>query len=163
TLGNASGQVFSEDITNPASPTLQGVLLQPDNGRSGPQTGFIDGGGLVPNSQLYYAVGSTSLQNFGAWNQGVGKLLVVDVTSPAAMTVVREVDVAATKMLYKPEIQGNLAVALGDNGGIGIFYQPDSPVANLGNIVVTTFDLADPRNPQVLTTLTTAYKPGVMP
>lgn len=82
-----------------------------------------------------------------AWNQGTGKLLVADITNPASMSVVKEVDVPDTLDLYRPLVQGNLAVALGDTGGIDInFHNP--PIPNAGNVVVTTLDLTNPRSPR---------------
>ncbi|HLK66747.1 MAG TPA: malectin domain-containing carbohydrate-binding protein [Bryobacteraceae bacterium] len=159
TLNAAYGQLFSVDLTNLSTPTLVGTLLTPDNSGIGPNTGYISGGTLY-NSQTMYLAGSTSTDGFDNWNAGVGKLLVADISNPASMSLVKEVDIPGTVNLYKPQVQGNLAVALGDNGGINIFFN-NPPIPNQGNIVVTTFDLTNPRNPVVIASIATTYTPGL--
>ena len=160
-LASANGQVVATDTTTLASPQILGTLLSPDNGSIGPQQGVISGSTLYDPHTLY-VTGSTAVENFGDWNNGTGKLIVVDVTNPAAMAVVNQVNVPKTITLYAPLIQGSLAVALGDNGGVNSVWQspPDQPV-NLGHIVVTTFDLSDPLHPSIINSTATTYIPGL--
>ncbi|MGD0015381.1 MAG: PKD domain-containing protein, partial [Bryobacteraceae bacterium] len=72
---------------------------------------------------------------------------------PSMSPIMVPVQVPATKELRRPLIQGNLAVSLGNNGGF-------NGSETLGNIVVTTFDMTDVRNPAILASVTTSFKPG---
>jgi hypothetical protein len=167
TLREAYGEVFSEDITNFANPQLLGVLQVPDvslglgstPGNVGPNTGMIFGASLRDPQTLYVA-GSTAVNGVS----GTGKLLVVDISNPAAMSVVNGgpngLLIPGTVDLFTPVIQGNHAVALGDNGGGQTSFSAVPP-ATVGNIVVTTFDLTNPRSPAILKSLTTTYSPGL--
>ncbi|MBZ5729371.1 MAG: Ig-like domain-containing protein, partial [Acidobacteriia bacterium] len=159
-IWGAWGQVFSIDITDLANPRIMSALL-PDPSKPnsppdptnaiGPQTGLVLGATLV-SPQVLYAVGSNDPQGWGTWNRGQGKLLVADISNPAAMALVKQVNVPGTIDLHSVAIQGNVAVAVGDNGGLGSGFQ--------GNVVITTFDITDPRNPVLLATKVTPYTPG---
>lgn len=162
TLVGAYGDLFSEDISNLASPTLKNILLTPDPNGWGPNTGTFIGATPLLSQQLAYLAGSTAVQGFNNWNNGTGKLVVADISNANAMTVVKEVDVPGIVDLYPLLIQGNRAVALGDAGVASIFFNSDPTVAlGAGPITVTTFDLTDPRNPAILKSTTTTYVPGI--
>jgi len=111
----------------------------------------------LPNSQTLYAAGTTST---GPANNGTGKLVVTDISNPAQISVVATVPVPLTKDLYQPLIQGNLAVALCDDGGYRGVFSPADGIAYTGHIVVTTFDIANVRQPVVLASVVTSYQPG---
>jgi hypothetical protein len=148
-----NGDVVAVDITNQASPQILGALetqVSSVNGGAYPILGVT-----LVNSQTLYA-GSTSSDQ--ATNDGVGQLMVVNLSNPAAMSVVTQVPVPGTVDLDAPMIQGNLAVAGGDNGGYCGCFVPSNGVAFVGNFVIATFDITNPTNPVVLATVTTAYQ-----
>ena len=148
-----NGDVLAVDLTNLASPNILGTLETPTNGIYGGNYPIF--GVTLVNNQTLYAGSTTSDQ---ATNDGVGQLMVVNISNPAAMSTVTQVQVPGTKDLYAPMIQGNLAVAGGDNGGSCGCFSPSNGIAFVGNFVITTFDITNPTSPVVLATVTTAYQ-----
>src|SRR5262249_53523485 len=112
-------------------------------------------GAAIVNPQTVYASGTSATGGDPNTNNGVGQLLVVDVTDPTAMSIVKTVQVPGTVHLFKPLIQGNLAVAIGDGGWHVPFDGSD-----IGNIMIATFDITEPRNPNLLASLTTTLTPA---
>jgi RHS repeat-associated protein len=156
-VAGAYGQLFTVNAATFSSTPVGALLGNPPDPTlaTGPQMGFVLDA-VLPNPQTIYAVGSNDPQSWINWNHGQGRLVVGDVTNPAAMSIVTEVDVPGTIDLHAIAIQNNVAVAIGDNGGIsGTSY-----AGFQGNTVIVTFDISSPRNPKILATITTAYKAG---
>ena len=152
----AYGQVVAYDVSDVTNPLILSLLKSNDVNNWGEPSGAFFGGTL--SNSLMYIGGSTATSYFDSfYGRGTGKLLVADVTDPANMSVLTEVDVAGTVDIYPPAIQGSTAVSIGHNGYPDTFFNPNGqPIFN-GHVVVTTFDLADPRNPVVLKTIATPY------
>jgi|SRR5580658_2244725 hypothetical protein len=89
------------DITNPARPHILGILETQVNSVAGGDYPIL--GATLVNSQTLYA-GSTSSDQ--ATNDGVGQLMVVNISDPAAMSVVTQVPVPGTVDLDAPMIKG---------------------------------------------------------
>ena len=150
---NQFGDLLALDVTNFASPVLLGTLEQPQiNPVFGGPYDIIGVTQAAPS--LLYIGGSSSI---GAANNGFGRLQVVDVSNPSAMKIVGQVDVPGTLQFYAPLIQGNVAVGIGNSGGFNVFATPNT----VGNIVVATFDVTDPRSPVLLSSTVTNYSTGV--
>lgn len=149
------GQVFAVDTTDFSNPRILGALLAdpppstnpPDpTNATGPATGLVLGATLVPQQQLLYVT--------GARDPNRNSLIVADISNPAAMTIVNNgVSVPGMADVFSMMIQDNVAVAIGDSGG---YNWPSFT----GNIVISTLDITDPRNPVVLATTSTPYFPG---
>ena len=158
TVADAFGQLFAIDTTNFAAPqTLSALLGNPPsiaNG-TGPNTGYVLGAALV-NPQTVYAAGSADPQT-EPWNTKTGRLQVVNVSNPSAISLVKEIDVPGTVDLFNVAIQGNLAVAVGDTGGVDAI----NDTGFQGNLAVVTFDITNPQSPNLLRTATTAYRPSL--
>jgi RHS repeat-associated protein len=158
-IHGASGQLFAVNAVTFNSMPI-GALLPNGAGDVtngvGPQTGIMTNAVMV-NPTTLYAVGSNDPQNWGSWNTGNGRLVVADVTDPTHMSVVTQLNLAGTKDLHAIAIQNNIGVAIADNGGLN---GGDGPSGFIGNIVIVTFDISNPRNPQVLATIPTTYLTG---
>ncbi len=148
-----NGDVVAVDISNLASPQVLGTLET--------QTSSVNGGNYpifgvtLVNNQTLYAGSTTAAQGT---NNGVGQLTVVNISNPAAMSVVTQVQVPGTIDVYAPMIQGNLAIAGGDNGGYCGCFVPSNGIAFVGNFVINTFDITNPTSPVLLATVPTAYQ-----
>ena len=139
------GDVLAVDVTNLSSATLLDSME--------PSAGSLDGygganvmfGAGLANPTTLLVGGSTST---GGANNGVGELVVLDVTNPAAMSIVTSLSVPNTVQIYTPVLLGNFAVALGDTGG----WKPGT-INSRGSLVLTTFDITNPRSPAVLSSI----------
>jgi len=137
--------VLAVDVTNLSSATLLDSME--------PSAGSLDGygganvmfGAGLANPTTLLVGGSTST---GGANNGVGELVVLDVTNPAAMSIVTSLSVPNTVQIYTPVLLGNFAVALGDTGG----WKPGT-INSRGSLVLTTFDITNPRSPAVLSSI----------
>lgn len=150
---NQFGDLLAVNVANFAQPQLVSTLEQPqiDPVFGGPMSVFS---ATQASASLLYLGISTST---GPQNNGVGALQVVDVSNPAAMQIVGQLSIPGTIQTGAPLIQGTIGVALGNNGG----YNPGATPNTQGNIVVTTFDVSDPRVPAILSITTTPYSPGL--
>ena len=154
------GNLLALDFSAPAAPTLAGELFRhfppPSADTNHPQYGgpnMINGIVLAGN----YALAASTTSTGGAPQVGVGRLTVVDRTQlPTACAgdpnpcIARNVDVPQARYLFGIARQGNVAVAVGDTSG---FYDGISGLT--GNLTVTAFDIANPANPTVISTLVT--------
>jgi RHS repeat-associated protein len=141
--GDQGGDLFALETTNLASPTLVGSMESPSSPSDGPNPVL---GIALANNQTLYA-GST------VTGDKIGTLIVADISTPPAINTTYTLLVPNTANIYHPVIQGNLAVALGDNGTFtlsGGIWQ--------GNIVVTTFDISNVQRPTVIASVVTPYK-----
>ena len=145
------GDVVAVDVTSFDKPAVVGTLEQQTDPVAGGAYNVF--GTTTINSQtIYVATTSATGDTTKGGNNGTGQLLVVDVTNPAAMSVVKTLAVPGTVQLFKPVIQGNLAVAVGDSTGWnGVYFG--------GNLVVVTLDVTNPRNPVILGSVTTNNAP----
>jgi len=147
------GTLLSIDISNPAAPTLNGALY---NNPGPPEAGdTLQFGGLVVKPGLAYIASSTSTSSADSINPGVGRLLVVDDTNPAQLSVSKEVDIPGTFQAIDVAIQGSQALVVSSTGG------PAGDLSNFGEVsghlALSLMDVSDPTNPQLIgTTLITA-------
>ena len=145
---NQFGDVIAVDISNLSSPAVAASMEpQVDATLGGANSMF---GAALANPTTLLVGGSTST---GASNDGIGELVVADVTTSTAISIVTTLPVPNTKQIYRPVVQGNLAVALGDTDGFNW-------TSYLGNLVLTTFDIANPRSPAILASIVLPYKPA---
>ncbi|HEY2015660.1 MAG TPA: hypothetical protein VGH38_19285 [Bryobacteraceae bacterium] len=150
-----AGDFVSMDITNLSAPA---VLATVESQTHGPVAGgSFNVYGTAPYSAQLVYLGSTTSQG-GATQTGVGQLWAVDTTNPSAMSILTQINVPGTLQVFTPLIQGNILVTIGDSGG---WIQPCcGNNAFTGNVVITVFDLSNPRSPQIKANVTTSYKPG---
>jgi hypothetical protein len=146
---NQFGDVVAVNVSNLASPAVAGTMEPQIDATFGGANSMF--GAALANPTTLLVGGSTST---GPTNNGVGELVVADVTTPSAISIVTTLPVPNTKQIFRPALQGNLAVALGDTDGM------TSPGVYLGNLVLTTFDIADPRNPAILASIVLPYLPA---
>lgn len=145
------GDLVAVDFTNLDKPAIVSTLEQSTDPVAGGAYNVF--GTLAVNNQTIYVATTTATgDTTKGGNNGPGQLLVVDVTNPAAMSVIKTLAVPGTVQLFKPVIQGNLAVVVGDSGGWnGIYFG--------GNLVVVTLDISSPRSPVILGSVTTTNGP----
>ncbi len=148
------GDLLAVDVSNVSQPHLISTLEPPADTVFGGANTVI--GVTQASGSLLYIGYSTST---GAANNGVGALQIVDASNPAAMKVLGQLSIPGTIQSGAPLIQGTVAVSIGNNGGyVGAL---GANPGTKGNVVVTTFDVSDPRQPQILSVNTTTYTVGI--
>jgi hypothetical protein len=149
------GDLLAVDLTNFASPVLDGTAEQPQaDPVYGGATPVL--GATQADTSLIYLGGGTST---GGGNDGLGRLQVVDVTNPAAMQITGQLLIPGTILFYAPLIQGTVGIGIGNTGGyVGSLTANPS---TQGNIVVATFDVTDRRAPAILSITATNYSVGL--
>ena len=155
--GTFSGGVCS-DVTNvpaatgsPGNCTANGTTPIPnDQTRGGPYR--IAGGTAINNTTTYFA--STNANQGDVANpscpQISGQLLVVDTTTPSAPAILTSVPDPAMAFMTGIAVQGNIAVAVGDSRGV-----LNIDTGYVGTLVVSSFDISNPRSPVLLNSVTT--------
>jgi uncharacterized membrane protein len=155
---NQIGSVLSIDVSNPAAPALAGVLFNNEGPPHGGDTN--QNGGVIVNDHVAYFASTTSTG--GNTQTGIGRVLVVDYSNPANLSVLGEVDVPGTVQVLGVAVQGNRALVVGSSGGWRTPYKNDGSDFGLtGNLTLSVLDVSDPAHPQLLgATLVTDATPG---
>ncbi|WP_165074533.1 Ig-like domain repeat protein [Paludisphaera rhizosphaerae] len=150
-----TGDVYSIDVSNPASPQLDGILRNTygtfDDGIERYLNADINGGDgnlwqmqlVGPNTLL--VAGSTAKGDDTQTGQGV--ILVIDVSDPTHMSLVKSVVIPGTVQAVKLLVDGNLAFVTASTGG---WQDLTSDLPLSGDLVLATLDVSDPRNPVLL-------------
>jgi uncharacterized membrane protein len=131
--------------------TLSGTTPIPnDPTRGGP---YRIGLGTAVNSTTSYFASSDAYDG-NAQNPicppVVGELLVVDTSNPSTPAILTSVPDPAMAFITGIAVQGNTAVAVGDSlGGY------DIRLGYVGTLVISSFDISNPRNPVLLNSITT--------
>ncbi|HEX3748450.1 MAG TPA: hypothetical protein VHW09_31200 [Bryobacteraceae bacterium] len=153
---NASSQC-NNGVTVPTYSNNGGVctstgttVIANDQTRGGP---YRIGLGTAVNSTTTYFASSNSVEGNienPACPTVVGQLLVVDTTNPMSPQVVTSVADPAMAFMSGVAVQGHLAVAVGDSTGI---YDINS--GYVGTLVISSFDISNPQNPTLTSSITT--------
>ena len=154
TFLNQGGDLSAVDMTNPSNPAVKAALSGNISG-TGP-SGFFDV--ITVNDTTVYAVSTTSTGS--ATGSGSGVLFVLDISTPTSPNVVNQIMIPGTRQSLTVRVQGNLAVTLNDVEG---WRNPIdfTQGALVGPSSVTTFDITDPRNPVLLTTVVSSMRPDL--
>src|SRR5438093_678383 len=105
-------------------------------------------GGTIVNSQVAYVASTTSTGRNP--HNGIGRVLVVDISNPASLSVLREVQIPGTVQVLDVAIQGNRALVVGSSDG---WRNPFNGFADLGldgNLTLTMLDISNPQNPLII-------------
>jgi uncharacterized repeat protein (TIGR01451 family) len=147
-LTDQSGSLLSLDVSNPASPVLNDVLY---NDQGTPYGGHTNqNGGAIVNDHVAYIASSTST---GSNSQsGIGRVLVVDYSDPATLSVLGEVDIPGTVQVVDVAIQGNRALVVGSTGGWRSEVDNIAQAGLTGNLTLSVLDISNPLAPQVVGT-----------
>jgi uncharacterized protein (TIGR03437 family) len=150
-----NGDLVTIDVSNPQSPKVVYALSGNTGATLGPNS-FFDV--IAVDDTTIYAASSSSTGS--QTTVGTGQLLVVDVSDPVNLKVVKQISIPNTRQVSTIRIQGNLAVAMNDVGGWR------NPVdfnqgALLGPTSMSTLDITDPRNPVLLSTASTPAGPAL--
>jgi large repetitive protein len=145
----AWGDVLSFDLSDFTSPKLVDVLF---NNNGPPQGGiFSIGKGAVVDDHIAL-VPSTTVTGSNTQN-GMGRVLVVDMSDPANLLPINELTIPGTVQLTGIAVNGKLALVVGSTGGM---RSPGNPNFGLtGKLTLTTLDITNPENPEIISTLTT--------
>lgn len=139
------GDVVSLDVTNPAAPGVGDALFNnrgPLDGGDTRQTG-----GTFVNNNTAYIASTTSTG--GDTATGTGRILVVDTTNPASLSLVRPVLIPGTYQIIDVAVQGNRALAVGSTGPIQNPFNGTND-GFTGNLSLTLLDTTDPLNPIII-------------
>ncbi|MGE3819045.1 MAG: Ig-like domain repeat protein [Isosphaeraceae bacterium] len=154
-----SGGIVSVDVRNPAAPAFSGILFN-ENGTTNDGINNVGGidqsGGLFNTWQVHLANPTTLLVGASTstgtnTNVGVGRVLVVDISDPTNMTLVRDLEIPGTKQIIGLSAEGNRAYLTGSSGN---WNDGNQDLGFLGNVVLTTLDISDPRNPSIVASVT---------
>jgi uncharacterized protein (TIGR03437 family) len=159
TFQDQRGDLLALDITDPNNGRVAGTLFtgQPGfNALTGGPNNFFT---AAPATDALALAGS-STSTGAATSTGTGRVMVVDISNPASLTLVRDVLISGTRQIVRLAVEGNLAIALGNVEG---WRNPiNFPLgAQVGPTVVTTLDLSNPGNPAVLRTVSTPARPDL--
>ena len=161
-----TGDLLSVDVSNPASPHLDGVLLNTygTNNDGIGQFQNVDNSGGDGNLWELVQVDANTLLVAGSTAKGTdtqtgsGVVHVVDISDPKHMSIIRTLVIPGTLAAVGLSVAGNRAFATGSTMGWGDFTTRDF----LGNTVLATLDISDPRNP-VLLHSETLNRPSIGP
>lgn len=153
-LSSQFGDFATFDFDNFTNPQFLDALLNPTNPPDG-GTNYV-WQGIPVNDQVALVASSTST---GAALPGVGRILAVDVSDPANLSTITELQVPGTVHITGVEVQGNLALAVGNTGNF-LAFDCSQYFALTGNVTLTTLDINNPRNPAIIKTITTTAKGG---
>ncbi len=157
------GDLIAFNLSNLNTPTFAGTLFpappgDPDRG------GYNQVFSHAVANPTTILLSSTTAGGAGGgdYTAGVGNIIVADVSNPAAMSIVKQVQIPEARLIGSLAIQGNTAIAVGDSQG---YYDALSGLT--GNLTITSLDVTDPRNPKVLQTIVTGLAdntgPSVVP
>ena len=153
------GDLIAFNLTNLNAPTFAGTLFpappgDPDRG------GYNQIFGHVVANPTTILLSSTTAggPSGGDYTSGVGNIIVADVSNPASMSIVKQVQIPEARLIGAMAIQGNTAIAVGDSQG---YY--DALSGLVGNLTITSLDVTDPRNPKVLQTIVTGLTDNTGP
>ena len=137
-----TGNVLSINVSNPAAPTLAGVLF----GSSDPNANTTQQGVTIVNSQIAYVASSTNTG--GSTQDGEGRVLVVNYSNPASLAYTQLL-IPGTYQVVDVSVQGNEALVVGRTGGT------DAYGVN-GTMTLSLLSISNPQSPTLLgTTLIT--------
>ncbi len=149
------GDLLSINVSDPAAPFLEGVLRNTyGNNKDGIGQFLnvdVNGGDgntwqlAVVSPDTLLIAGSTAAGDDTQTGQGV--VHVVDISDPAHLKVLRSIVIPGTVSAVGLAVEGNRALVTGSTGG----WADQSPSLDLlGNLVVATLDLTDPRSPTLI-------------
>lgn len=157
------GNLLALDFSTLAAPALAGELFEHTATPPGNVNDPVYGG---PNmifgleSAGGHLLAATTTSTGGSPETGVGRLAVVDKSGlpgncPGSPNpcIVKTIDVPEARLLFGVAKQGTTAIAVGDTAG---FYDGRSGLT--GFLTVTAFDIADPANPVLKSTLVTGLR-----
>ena len=137
------GDLESISLSPANSPSLADVLFN----TTGPPKGGNNNvwPGAIANSTTLL-LGTTTTTGSDVVD-GTGRALIVDISSPAALSVAGTLDIPGTLQLTGIAIQGSTALAVGSSGS---WNSGQSDLGLTGHIVLTTLDVSDPRHPSII-------------
>ena len=137
------GDLESVSLSPASSPGLADVLFN----TTGPPKGGNNNvwAGTIANSTTLL-IGSTTSTGSNVVD-GIGQVLIVDISNPTAMAVAGTLDIPGTLQLTGIAIQGSTALAVGSSGS---WNSGQSDLGLTGHIVLTTLDVTDPRHPSII-------------
>jgi uncharacterized membrane protein len=150
-LTDQFGDVLSFDFSDFENPQLLDVLL---NTKGEPDGGNFNMWQVEPVSDDIALVASTTSMGSAA-EEGVGRILVMDVSDPGDLSILNDVQIPDTVHATGLGVQGNLALVAGNTGGRKTMG-PDFGLS--GNVTLTSLDITDPQNPAVIQTITTSLQ-----
>ena len=109
-------------------------------------------GAIVNGTTAYFASTSATFGNVEnpACPPIQGQLLVVNSSNPSDLAITTSVPVPQAAFLTWVAVQGNVALAVGDNTGV---FSINSGF--VGNLVLASFDISNPQSPVLLDTVVT--------
>lgn len=155
-LSGQFGDVVSIRSAGP-TPGVQDVLFGTTGGILGGVTNVFQGRKVADGLAYFASTTSTGEQP----QLGTGRLLVVDISDPSNLVLLKELIVPGTLHLTGIDFQGDHALVAGNTGGWRTPFQSDfSDFGFTGVLTLTSLDISDPTDPQIVgATVTTPYEP----
>jgi uncharacterized membrane protein len=154
------GDLISVDISNPAAPSMDGVLLNThgtdNDGKDVVGGADLSGGDFnmwsaVQVDPTTLLVASTTVTG-GDTQNGVGRINIVDISDPTHMAIVGHLDIPGTVQVTGLELVGNQLLVTASTGGYQQNFDPNTNYGLTGDVVLATVDATAPRSLQLLHT-----------
>jgi large repetitive protein len=150
-----TGDVLSFDVTNLSSPQLLDVLMN-NYGTAQDAEGIRSGGPFhvfdlaQANANTLLAASTTQTTLNDVTTPGGGMVRIVDNSNPSALLEVGQLAIPNTTFITSVQIVGTRAYLVGSAGGWKDPFPSLDNSGPSGNIVFTTLDITDPRNPSIV-------------
>ena len=143
------GEVFSVNMTDPARPAVVSTLRNdPANPASSNESPFFGVSPFGRDTMLLMSTTSTLDNTSG----GLGRVVVIDSSNAGSLAALRQVAIPRTAKLECGAVDGTTMLATGNTQS----WTNPGDFAIRGNTTLTTFDVADPRNPRLIATAVTS-------
>jgi len=146
TIALIRGDVVPFSLTTPSAPIQLDALyntpqtLNPE----WPGSNYLVGQGCNVGSGIALIPSTTGET---AATSGTGRIDIVDISDPANLSVLSTLAIPGSRVLTSVEVNGARALAVGCTGG---FIMDNGNPRLDGNLTLTTLDISDPQNPQIL-------------
>jgi large repetitive protein len=144
------GQVITLDLSDPANPREVGALFAPV--LSDPRLGSGNPAAqTLPIDNTFTYVASSTMSTDPA--TGVGRVVIANLSNPAAPAVVSTLQIPGTRLVYSMARLGNTVLVLGDTLG-----NYDALSGFIGFLTLTALDITNPAAPVIRQTVTTQLR-----
>jgi uncharacterized membrane protein len=150
-----TGDLIAIDVSDPTSPVFVSALLNNYGTNNDGISQFlnVDVSGGDGNLWEIVQIDANTLLVAGSTasgddtQTGSGVVHVIDISNPAQMAIVQTLVIPGTVQAVGLSIEGNSAFVTASQGG---WSDPASPNEFIGNLVLATLDISDPRNPSLI-------------
>ena len=147
------GELYAYDFTNPSQPASLGNL-QPDPNQPASSNLSPRFAGVALDKQTAYVLSTTSTG--GDPNGGIASIQIADISNPASVKALGELDIPQATIATGIAVQGKTALVLGNTKS---WRNPGIPNFNsTGFLTLTLLDISNSRAPAAVSSVTTNFQ-----